>query len=505
MASKNPRRNIFWPTHVKREGKVVAIRDVLVNKAYLFIAGSAADGWAVYMRPAGDESRAQQVSPLLHRDQGDKLADLRAAAERVYGIKFLNNRANVAKHPAENWIWQTVEAPEARAERVEKKAASIVFAAKDRFGADITGMLEWLETERVQHCYIEANSGNWIVRDEEGFLAEATALAIIRIRDVPADVATQEAAQARDMSASDDIAFWTLEATKRPGVPLWNNLDIPADVAEDIDAANWTVGSGIKDASGRREIFRKRRAEAYAAMYPDHAAELAAEKAAQVEPFDAAKVKITRKRFSATQGEVLVEYDGRRIEQYGDNIKLAETGAWEGLTDAHWIAIAEREAVKRGLAAEPAAAPSIAHYHRELRRGARIERLEVENAELRAENERLKLENAALSLSLEQTERLPAPPVSRSTRTTVHPIAKGGANPVFTVTGREADGHGGERMVDADFSTRAEAEAYRAEREQEGPGRLVGMFLERNKAAVAADEAAGAKPNYFGWCDIYPF
>ncbi|AGR48026.1 hypothetical protein PHIM7_304 [Sinorhizobium phage phiM7] len=65
--------------------------------------------------------------------------------------------------------------------------------------------------------------------------------------------------------------------------------------------------------------------------------------------FDAAKVKITRKRFSATQGEVLVEYDGVKIEQYGDKITLVVGAAWEGYPDAFWLAVAEREALRRGL------------------------------------------------------------------------------------------------------------------------------------------------------------
>jgi hypothetical protein len=161
--------------------------------------------------------------------------------------------------------------------------------------------------------------------------------------------AALKAAQALSLTASDDIAFWTLEACKRPDVPLYNNLDIPADVAEDIDAANWSAGIGLKNTTARRELFREKRAEAYATMWPDHAAELAAEQPAAVEPFDAAKVKITRKRFSTTQGEVLVEYGGKRIEQYGDDIRL-EGNAWTGRNDAYWMNVAKREAIARGMA-----------------------------------------------------------------------------------------------------------------------------------------------------------
>lgn len=67
-------------------------------------------------------------------------------------------------------------------------------------------------------------------------------------------------------------------------------------------------------------------------------------------PFDPAKVEITRKRFSTTQGEVLVAYAGRRIEQYGDSITMDSNGEYHGLPDAVWIDAAKREAIKRRLA-----------------------------------------------------------------------------------------------------------------------------------------------------------
>lgn len=67
-------------------------------------------------------------------------------------------------------------------------------------------------------------------------------------------------------------------------------------------------------------------------------------------PFNPEKVTITRKRFSTTQGEVLVEYDGTRIEQYGDHIAMDANGEYHGCDDATWMEVAEREAIKRGLA-----------------------------------------------------------------------------------------------------------------------------------------------------------
>lgn len=65
--------------------------------------------------------------------------------------------------------------------------------------------------------------------------------------------------------------------------------------------------------------------------------------------FDQTRVTITRHRQSETQGEVTVEYDGQRIERYGDNIQLIN-GEFRGEPDEFWIAVARREAIARGLA-----------------------------------------------------------------------------------------------------------------------------------------------------------
>lgn len=69
-------------------------------------------------------------------------------------------------------------------------------------------------------------------------------------------------------------------------------------------------------------------------------------------PFNANLVTIERKRFSVTQGEVLISYGGVRIEQYGDEIRLIGT-EYHGQDDAFWLAVAKREAIARGLAVEP--------------------------------------------------------------------------------------------------------------------------------------------------------
>lgn len=69
--------------------------------------------------------------------------------------------------------------------------------------------------------------------------------------------------------------------------------------------------------------------------------------------FDPAKVTIDRKRFSVTQGEVLLSYDGTKIEQYGDSIALMDDGQYQGYSDEFWIATARSEAIARGLATDP--------------------------------------------------------------------------------------------------------------------------------------------------------
>lgn len=66
--------------------------------------------------------------------------------------------------------------------------------------------------------------------------------------------------------------------------------------------------------------------------------------------FDPNLVTITRKRFSVTQGEVLVEYAGGKLGQYGDKIEFID-GEWKGYDDSFWMDVAKREAAKLGLAA----------------------------------------------------------------------------------------------------------------------------------------------------------
>lgn len=67
----------------------------------------------------------------------------------------------------------------------------------------------------------------------------------------------------------------------------------------------------------------------------------------QPPPYDPDKLVIERKRFSTTQGEVLLTYDGQRIEQYGDTIRLAGRGNYEGHDDHYWHDIAKRDLARR--------------------------------------------------------------------------------------------------------------------------------------------------------------
>jgi len=68
-------------------------------------------------------------------------------------------------------------------------------------------------------------------------------------------------------------------------------------------------------------------------------------------PFDPALVGIERKRFSTTQGEVLLTYAGQRMLQYGDTIRRVD-GDYVGIPDEEWLPIARREAIVRGLAVD---------------------------------------------------------------------------------------------------------------------------------------------------------
>ena len=65
--------------------------------------------------------------------------------------------------------------------------------------------------------------------------------------------------------------------------------------------------------------------------------------------FDPRKVQITRKRRSVTQGETLIEYNGKRIEQYCDDPALCEDGNYRQRDETFWVGIAMREAVARGM------------------------------------------------------------------------------------------------------------------------------------------------------------
>ncbi|MFX1767941.1 hypothetical protein PWP93_36335 [Paraburkholderia sp. A1RI-2L] len=66
---------------------------------------------------------------------------------------------------------------------------------------------------------------------------------------------------------------------------------------------------------------------------------------AQVGPvcalFDAAKVGIERHRFSTTQGEFTVSYNGSKIIRYGDDIRM-RGGEFVGLSDSDIAGIVER-------------------------------------------------------------------------------------------------------------------------------------------------------------------
>jgi hypothetical protein len=64
--------------------------------------------------------------------------------------------------------------------------------------------------------------------------------------------------------------------------------------------------------------------------------------------YEPAKLEIRRHRFSTTQGEVELIYDGRRLEQYGDAIQLQGDGQWRGRDDAYWHEAAQLFLLNQG-------------------------------------------------------------------------------------------------------------------------------------------------------------
>lgn len=84
-------------------------------------------------------------------------------------------------------------------------------------------------------------------------------------------------------------------------------------------------------------------------------------------PFDRNRLTIERKRFSVTQGEVLLTYAGRSLGQFGDKIELTAGGSWRGLSDRAWVETAERI-----IAREHAAARSVFKEAQALLPAARV-------------------------------------------------------------------------------------------------------------------------------------
>lgn len=71
----------------------------------------------------------------------------------------------------------------------------------------------------------------------------------------------------------------------------------------------------------------------------------------QPPPYEPEKLVIERKRFSTTQGEVLLIYDGQPIAQYGDDFRMDGRGRWGGRDDSYWHRIARRDLERRHIEA----------------------------------------------------------------------------------------------------------------------------------------------------------
>ena len=67
----------------------------------------------------------------------------------------------------------------------------------------------------------------------------------------------------------------------------------------------------------------------------------------QPPPFNPRLVTVERHRFSTTQGEASVFYDGELVERFGDDIRLQTNGQWEGYGDRHWQDVARRVLAER--------------------------------------------------------------------------------------------------------------------------------------------------------------
>lgn len=63
--------------------------------------------------------------------------------------------------------------------------------------------------------------------------------------------------------------------------------------------------------------------------------------------YDPALLRIKRYRPSTTQGEVVLFYNGRKIERYGDTIRRTDSGEYRGHDDDYWHTIARRVLTER--------------------------------------------------------------------------------------------------------------------------------------------------------------
>lgn len=69
----------------------------------------------------------------------------------------------------------------------------------------------------------------------------------------------------------------------------------------------------------------------------------------QPPPFDKHKVTLQPHRFSVTQGEMSVFYDGVKLGQYGDTITLRSSGHYQGLNERYWLDAAKHILAERHL------------------------------------------------------------------------------------------------------------------------------------------------------------
>jgi hypothetical protein len=152
MNARIKTRNVFWPSHVRVGNEIVSIAEGWkAGRFTLECRGNVADGWCVYLVADQDHPmRAQQISPVFSREQGDTRQGMLDRAATLYG-----RRVPVSKlmHPnMECWIYPTVEAPAV----VDERAQAIEAGTPDTLAIAKKCYARFLRTGDNEHSPVNA-------------------------------------------------------------------------------------------------------------------------------------------------------------------------------------------------------------------------------------------------------------------------------------------------------------------------------------------------------------